>query len=85
MDITITISDDKYRILEYEISNPREWLEAIVDSKIFFASERIIYDYTEYQPSKLTYEKKKELIDNIQFKSKAERDAEILIEFQSKS
>lgn len=78
MDITITISDDQYKVLACEISNPQEWLQAIVDSKVHFSLEKIITENTEYSPAKLTQERQLEITKGLSLKTKAEKDKEAL-------
>ena len=76
MLIEVSITDEQYRVLTYEIVNPQEWLQAIVESKIHFALEKIIHEKTDFRSDRLSDTEKLGITKDLTLKTKAGLDAE---------
>jgi len=53
-DITITIPDDIYEVLELDMYEVKDWLQNDIDNKIRRLTDRLITQHTEFNPKKLS-------------------------------
>jgi len=73
--ITVTISDEDYKVLEWQVVSPEQWVENAVRGKINNSEERMLLELSDKRPDKLTKQEKDLLIKNSTLKTRVERDA----------
>ncbi len=75
-EITITTTTEELRAVEGIVVDAQEWLQSAWDGKANKCMEKVILIETDKNPRKLTKQQKKDLINNINFKSRLEKDLE---------
>lgn len=81
-DVTITIPDDIYRMLEWDIYEVREWLQNDIDEKIRRLMDRIIQENSVLNPNRLSVSRKMELIQKVKLETAKERTDRIEAEVE---
>lgn len=74
--ITVTLTDEDYKVLEWQLISPEQWVEKAVRGKINKSEERILLELTDKRVDTLTEQEKEDLIANSILKTRVERDVE---------
>lgn len=74
---TIKLTAEEYKVLEWQLVNPEEWITTAIKNKINKSQERMLLELTDKRPEKLTQEEKETLIKNSILKTRVEREAEL--------
>ena len=72
---TITITDEEYKVLQWQLVNPDQWVIDAIKNKILNSQSRMLLELSDKQPNKLTEQEKKDLIISSTLPSRVERDA----------
>ena len=72
--ITITLTDEEYKVLEWQLESPEQWVENAVKGKISKSEERMLIELTDKRLDKLTKQEKKDLIKDSTLKTRVERE-----------
>lgn len=72
-DITVTIPDDIFKILEWDIYEVQEWLQNDISEKVRHLVDRIIQENSALNPNRLSVTQKMELIQKMKLESAKER------------
>ena len=76
--ISVTLTDEEYKVLEWQLISPEQWVEDAIKGKISKSEERMLVGLTDKRIEKLTEKEKKDLIKNSTLKTRVERDEEEL-------
>lgn len=71
---TVTVSDEDYKVLQWQLVTPDQWVIDAVTNKISVSKERMLLELTDKRPEKLTEQEKKNLIDNSTLKTRKEKE-----------
>jgi len=77
MDITVTISDKEFEILEswLGVGQIQPWLQHAIDNKVRQRTDASILEHTDRNPKRLSKESKIALLKNVSLPTREERDA----------
>ncbi len=77
--ITVTLTDEEYKVLEWQLISPEQWVENAVRGKINKSKGRMLLELTDKRIEKLTKQEEKDLIKNSTLKTRVERDLEEVV------
>ena len=83
--ISVTITDEEYKVLEWQLVNPQQWVDDAVKNKIRKSEERMLIELTDQRLETLTAQEKETLIANSILQTRAQRDAEEITALEAKS
>ena len=72
---TVTVTDDEYKVLQWQLVNPDQWIIDAIRGKINKSQDRMLLELTDKRPDTLTEQEKTNLIINSTLKTRVERDA----------
>lgn len=72
-DITVTIPDDIFKILTWDIYEVREWLQNDISEKVRHSIDGIIRCHSALNPNRLSVSQKIELIKKMKLETAKER------------
>ena len=73
---SFTLTDEEEKALLTDMVDIAEWVENLLRNKVRQVMDRIIEEHTEYNPRRLTPERKRQIIAGLELKTAAERTAE---------
>jgi len=79
---SFTLTNEEEKALLTDMVDIAEWVENLLRNKARQVMDRIVEEYTEYNPRRLTPEKKREIIKPLRLKTAKERNAEIEAEIE---
>jgi len=79
---SFTLTDEEEKALLTDMVDIAEWVENLLRNKVRQVMDRIIEEHTEYNPRRLTPERKREIIKPLRLKTAKERNAEIEVEIK---
>lgn len=74
--IAVTLTDENYKVLEWQLISPEQWVKDAVRGKINKSKERMLLKLTDKRLDTLTEQEKTDLIANSVLKTRVERDLE---------
>jgi len=74
--IIVEISDIEEKALLWDIVSIQDWLNNFVHNKARKVADRIIIDHTDKNPQKISQQDKEQIIEPLELKTAAERQAE---------
>ena len=74
---SFTLTDEEEKVLLTDMVDIAEWVENLLRNKARQVMDRIIEEQTEYNPRRLTPERKREIIAKLKLKTAVERNAEL--------
>ena len=74
MNITIIISNEDYKALEWQLVNPKEWIDDMVLNKINKCKKRMLLELSDKRLDKITKTEATSLIVNSRLKTRKQRD-----------
>jgi len=73
----ITLTDEEEKALLTDMVDIAEWVENLLRNKVRQVMDRIIEEQTEYNPRRLTPERKREIVAKLELKTALERNREL--------
>jgi len=74
---SFTLTDEEEKALSTDMVDIAEWVENLLRNKARQVMDRIIEEQTEYNPRRLTPERKREIIAKLKLKTAVERSREL--------
>ena len=74
---SFTLTDEEEKALLTDMVDIAEWVENLLRNKARQVMDRIIEEQTEYNPRRLTPERKREIIAKLKLKTAVERSREL--------
>ena len=74
---SFTLTDEEEKALLTDMEDIFSWVKNLVENKVRQVMDRIIEEQTEYNPRRLTPERKREIIASLELKTAVERNAEL--------
>ena len=74
---SFTLTDEEEKALLTDMVDIAEWVENLLTNKARQVMDRIIEEHTEYNPRRLTPERKREIIAKLELKTALERNKEL--------
>jgi len=74
---SFTLTDEEEKALLTDMVDIAEWVENLLRNKARQVMDRIIEEQTEYNPRRLTPERKREIIGKLELKTAVERNREL--------
>ena len=74
---SFTLTDEEEKALLTDMEDIYKWVKNLVENKVRQVMDRIIEEHTEYNPRRLTPERKREIIAKLKLKTAVERDMEL--------
>ena len=74
---SFTLTDEEEKALLTDMVDIAEWVENLLRNKARQVMDRIIEEQTEYNPRRLTPERKREIIAKLKLKTAVERNREL--------
>jgi len=74
---SFTLTDEEEKALLTDMVDIAEWVENLLRNKARQVMDRIIEEQTEYNPKRLTPERKREIIASLKLKTAVERSREL--------
>jgi len=74
---SFTLTDEEEKVLLTDMVDIAEWVENLLRNKARQVIDRIIEEQTEYNPRRLTPERKRQIIAKLKLKTAVERNAEL--------
>ncbi|MCD6126075.1 MAG: hypothetical protein J7J19_03605 [Thaumarchaeota archaeon] len=77
ISITLTLDDNEYKALTYDIVDVQEWVENALHNKARQVIDRLVAEHTSYNPAKIKYEDKLKLVATLKLKTAKKRQEEL--------
>ncbi len=74
---SFTLTDEEEKALLTDMEDIYKWVKNLVENKVRQVMDRIIEEHTEYNPRRLTPERKREIIASLELKTAVERNREL--------
>jgi len=74
---SFTLTDEEEKALLTDMEDIFLWVKNLVENKVRQVMDRIIEEQTEYNPRRLTPERKREIIASLELKTALERNREL--------
>jgi len=74
---SFTLTDEEEKALLTDMEDIYKWVKNLVENKVRQVMDRIIEEHTEYNPRRLTPERKREIIGKLKLKTVLERNREL--------
>lgn len=74
MELKVTISDEDFKVLKWQLMDPQDWLQKAIEGKISKSRSRMLPELTDKREDKLTQPEIQTLIKNSKLKTRVERE-----------
>jgi len=74
---SFTLTDEEEKALLTDMEDIFLWVKNLVENKVRQMMDRIIEEHTEYNPRRLTPEKKRQVVAKLKLKTAVERNKEL--------
>lgn len=71
--ITITLTDEEYKAMQVLAETPEEWIQNAATNKAQKMIDRLVFDYSDLQPDKISIVEKNKIIKDIDIAKEREK------------